>query len=48
MKYINKKIYKSVVCAAAVGILMSCSDDYLAQDPLSFYEPAATYSTESG
>ena len=48
MKYINQKIYKGVVCAAAVGMLMSCSDDYLAQDPLSFYEPAATYSTESG
>jgi hypothetical protein len=48
MKYINQKLYKSVVCAAAVGILMSCSDGFLAQDPLSFYEPAATYSTESG
>lgn len=48
MKYINQGIYKGVVCAAVMGMFMSCSDDYLAQDPLSFYEPAATYSTESG
>jgi len=48
MKYINSKIYKGVVCAAAASVLMSCSDSFLEQDPLSFYEPAATYSTESG
>ena len=49
MKYINQNLYKGAVCAAAVGILMSsCTADNLSQDPLSFYEPAATYSTESG
>lgn len=48
MKNLKKHLYKSVVCAAALGTIMSCSDDFLAQDPLSFYEPATTYNTESG
>lgn len=30
------------------AMLASCSDSFLAQDPLSFYEPAATYKTEAG
>tara|TARA_B100000678_G_C18227216_1_gene509349 strand:+ start:3204 stop:5159 length:1956 start_codon:yes stop_codon:yes gene_type:complete len=29
-------------------ILASCSDDFLEPDPLSFYEPETTFSTESG
>lgn len=35
------------VIAAAVS-LTACSDSFLEQDPLSFYEPTTTYSTESG
>lgn len=33
---------------AATAFLGACSDTFLEQDPLSFYEPKATYSTESG
>lgn len=29
-------------------LMASCSDSFLEQDPLSFYEPAATYKTEAG
>lgn len=32
----------------AASTLVSCKDSYLDQDPLSFYEPTATYSTEAG
>ncbi|MCW3805498.1 RagB/SusD family nutrient uptake outer membrane protein [Plebeiibacterium marinum] len=38
-------------CATvALGSIIAtgCSDSFLDQDPLSFYEPAATYTTESG
>ncbi|MCD8385889.1 MAG: RagB/SusD family nutrient uptake outer membrane protein [Bacteroidales bacterium] len=30
------------------GMLAGCSDSFLEQDPLSFYEPATTYNSESG
>ncbi|MDR3366263.1 MAG: RagB/SusD family nutrient uptake outer membrane protein [Prevotellaceae bacterium] len=53
-----KKIYKNkkntlptwARAAAACGVLFlgSCSEEFLKPDPLSFYEPAATFSTESG
>ena len=33
---------------AAMALLSSCSDDFVKPDPLSFYEPGATFSTESG
>lgn len=46
MKYTN--IYKGIFVAASAAMLMGCSDNYLGQDPLSFYEPEATYNTESG
>ncbi len=48
-----KKIIKNIgkVCLMATGSLLlftGCSEDYLKTDPLSFYEPNATFSTESG
>lgn len=50
MKQINKKL--NCICFAAVLsgtiFLNSCSEDFLKPDPLSFYEPTATFSTESG
>ena len=33
---------------ALAGTMVGCSDGFLEQDPLSFYEPATTYSTEAG
>jgi hypothetical protein len=32
----------------ASALLVSCSEDFLEPDPLSFYEPETTFSTESG
>lgn len=32
----------------AAAMMASCSDSFLEQDPLSFYEPTATYTTEAG
>lgn len=43
----NKYIIGGMMLTAA-GMLTGCGDDFLKQDPLSFYEPTATYSTESG
>ncbi len=47
-----KKIYKSLVAGAmatvAAASLGSCSDSFLQQEPLSFYEPTKTYTTEPG
>lgn len=34
--------------AGTAVLLSGCSEDFLATDPLSFYEPGATFSTESG
>lgn len=48
MKNITNKILKGCVAVASVAVLSSCSDSFLKQDPLSFYEPTATYSTEAG
>lgn len=31
-----------------IMLLNSCKEDFLQPDPLSFYEPAKTFSTESG
>ena len=33
---------------AMTSMMVGCTADFLEQDPLSFYEPAATYSTEAG
>jgi hypothetical protein len=32
----------------ASALLVSCSEDFMEPDPLSFYEPETTFSTESG
>lgn len=46
---ILKNLSKSLVILAGAGILAAgCSDDFLEQDPLSFYEPGNTFTTESG
>ncbi len=43
-----KTIIKGGVILTAATMLASCSDSFLEQDPLSFYEPTATYTTEAG
>ena len=47
MKNLNK-LYKGCIAVASFAMLTSCSDSFLKQDPLSFYEPTATYVTEAG
>lgn len=37
-----------VALAGMAMVTTSCSDDFLKQDPLSFYEPKTTFKTESG
>ncbi len=40
---------KGFIALAGMAMLAtSCSDDFLKQDPLSFYEPKQTFTTESG
>lgn len=46
-KNINKIIYAVTVITLS-GTVTACSDSFLEQKPLSFYEPSETYSTESG
>jgi hypothetical protein len=43
---LSAKMLTALMC----GLLLfgSCSDDFLKPDPLSFYEPTTTFSTESG
>ena len=49
MKNIIKNISRVCLIMAGTAVLLSgCSEDFLATDPLSFYEPGATFSTESG
>lgn len=52
MQQIKQKInhvYTSLaLCIAGILFLGSCSKDFLKPDPLSFYEPTATFSTEAG
>ena len=43
-----KAIYRSSLAIMAATSLTACSDSFLEQDPLSFYEPTTTYSTEAG
>ena len=47
MKKMNK-LAKGCMVLASVAMLASCSDSFLEQDPLSFYNPGNTYTTESG
>jgi hypothetical protein len=45
----NMTLYKNGVALFTMALtLASCGDSFLEQDPLSFYEPTTTYSTESG
>ena len=45
----NKNIFRGGVAVVAMAsMLVGCGDSFLEQDPLSFYEPATTYSTEAG
>ncbi|MDR2968793.1 MAG: RagB/SusD family nutrient uptake outer membrane protein [Tannerellaceae bacterium] len=46
MKYINK-IWGIILIGATV-MVSSCSENFLEPDPLSFYEPSATFTTEAG
>lgn len=48
MKFNKSYITKSFSALAAVTVLTGCSDNFLDQDPLSFFEPGATYKTEAG
>ena len=47
MKLINNIIIGGVALSMMAS-MTSCGDDFLKPDPLSFYEPTATYSTEAG
>lgn len=48
MKAIYSKIAKLAAPALCIAVLAGCSDDFLKPEPLSFYEPEATFSKESG
>lgn len=48
MNLFAKTSIKCLSLALAASTLSGCSDSFLKQDPLSFFEPAATYTTESG
>lgn len=45
--YINT-LFKHGTATVLTVLLAGCSDSFLEQDPLSFYEPAATYTNEAG
>ncbi|MBB4046386.1 RagB/SusD family nutrient uptake outer membrane protein [Bacteroides reticulotermitis] len=48
MKNNIKKLSKRCIAVASLAILANCTDSFLKQDPLSFYEPTSTYVTEAG
>ncbi len=55
MNYIFRNMKRITLSATGLVMLMcsalmmnSCSEDFLKPDPLSFYEPTTTFSTESG
>jgi tetratricopeptide (TPR) repeat protein len=50
MKQINQKLNRACLTLFIGGIILlsGCSEEFLKPDPLSFYEPTATFSTESG
>jgi len=47
-KYIKNKITRLVPIAVLAVLASACSKDFLESDPLSFYEPETTFSTEAG
>ena len=44
----NNYTTKIFLVAIALVMISACSKKYLNPDPLSFYEPEATFSTKSG
>src|SRR5665648_360253 len=46
MKYINKSW--GLILIGAIITMSGCKESFLEPDPLSFYEPTATFATESG
>ncbi len=48
MKKNMYKLFNGCIIAASLTIAAGCSDSFLEQDPLSFYEPTSTYTTEAG
>ena len=49
MKTLNTLFTKGCMVLASAALLTTgCTDDFLKQDPLSFYNPENTYTTESG
>lgn len=48
-RFIQKHIFNGLVILAGVSIMFtSCKESFLDADPLSFYEPTTTFSTEAG
>ena len=47
-KYIKNKILRLAPIVVMAAMASSCSKDFLDADPLSFYEPETTFSTEAG
>lgn len=48
-RIIQKHIFNGLVILVGASIMLSsCKESFLNADPLSFYEPAATFSTEDG
>ena len=45
---IKNKLSKGFLVLMGAACLSSCTDDFLKPDPLSFYEPETTFTTESG
>ena len=46
--YIRHKASKAALILAGTVVLSGCSESFLDPDPLSIYEPGATYTTEAG
>lgn len=46
--YIINKISKGVLILAGITTMYGCSESFLEPDPLSFYEPEKTFTTEAG
>ena len=48
-RFIQKQIFNGLVMVAGTSMLLSsCKESFLEADPLSFYEPTTTFSTEAG
>ncbi|MGY5355666.1 RagB/SusD family nutrient uptake outer membrane protein [Wenyingzhuangia sp. IMCC45467] len=47
-RYIKNTISKLALASIGIAGLTSCSEEFLEPDPLSFYEPETTFTTESG